>query len=219
MAERGGFEPPIRLHVCRISSAVHSTTLPPLRPLPRRSGPSCSKVSRRWDDGRPDGAASNQPRHWSAPCERAGLLSKPGPRAQGPRDTIFAEGPHSGHVSSFVVLYCDCARRNAVVLVLLRDGRSRSPARGSIARQVSKAAAHSRFQGTSCGIRCRTTRRPLRNGATGEPRSALSRQVRGLVTGCRANRSGSFGQTTPGRGASSVSSAVRRSHAAASCCR
>ena len=30
-AERGGFEPPIRLPVCRISSAVHSTTLPPLR--------------------------------------------------------------------------------------------------------------------------------------------------------------------------------------------
>jgi hypothetical protein len=115
MAERGGFEPPIRLHVCRISSAVHSTTLPPLRPLPRRSGPSCSKVSRRWDDGRPDGAASNQPRHWSAPCERAGLLSKPGPRAQGPRDTIFAAGPHSGRVKSLAVLRCDCARRNAVV--------------------------------------------------------------------------------------------------------
>ena len=31
MAERGGFEPPIRLPVCRISSAVHSTTLPPLQ--------------------------------------------------------------------------------------------------------------------------------------------------------------------------------------------
>src|ERR1700722_7906405 len=31
MAEREGFEPPIRLPVCRISSAVHSTTLPPLR--------------------------------------------------------------------------------------------------------------------------------------------------------------------------------------------
>ena len=31
VAERGGFEPPIRLRVCRISSAVHSTTLPPLR--------------------------------------------------------------------------------------------------------------------------------------------------------------------------------------------
>src|SRR4051812_36172949 len=30
MAEREGFEPPIRLPVCRISSAVHSTTLPPL---------------------------------------------------------------------------------------------------------------------------------------------------------------------------------------------
>jgi hypothetical protein len=30
MAEREGFEPPIGLHLCRISSAVHSTTLPPL---------------------------------------------------------------------------------------------------------------------------------------------------------------------------------------------
>ena len=31
LAEREGFEPPIRLPVCRISSAVLSTTLPPLR--------------------------------------------------------------------------------------------------------------------------------------------------------------------------------------------
>ena len=31
MAEREGFEPPIRLPVCRISSAVLSTTQPPLR--------------------------------------------------------------------------------------------------------------------------------------------------------------------------------------------
>lgn len=79
----------------------------------------------------------------------------------------------------------------------------------------------SRVQGTSCGVRCRTTRRPLRGngGLRGEPRSAHSRQVRVAATGCRANRSGSFGQTTPGRGASSVSSAVRRSHAAASCWR
>src|SRR5215213_1593069 len=30
LAERGGFEPPIRLPVCRISSAVLSTTQPPL---------------------------------------------------------------------------------------------------------------------------------------------------------------------------------------------
>src|SRR5215208_6240302 len=34
LAERGRFELPIRLPVCRISSAVHSTTLPPLR-MPR----------------------------------------------------------------------------------------------------------------------------------------------------------------------------------------
>jgi hypothetical protein len=31
LAEREGFEPPIRLPVCRISSAVLSTTQPPLR--------------------------------------------------------------------------------------------------------------------------------------------------------------------------------------------
>jgi hypothetical protein len=36
VAEREGFEPPIRLPVCRISSAVHSTTLPPLRISGRR---------------------------------------------------------------------------------------------------------------------------------------------------------------------------------------
>ena len=35
MAEREGFEPSIPLRVCRISSAVHSTTLPPLREVSR----------------------------------------------------------------------------------------------------------------------------------------------------------------------------------------
>ena len=41
VAERGRFELPIGLHLCRISSAVHSTTLPPLRRLawkPRSRG-------------------------------------------------------------------------------------------------------------------------------------------------------------------------------------
>ncbi len=40
MAERGRFELPIDLRLCRISSAVHSTTLPPLRETLRlgRSG-------------------------------------------------------------------------------------------------------------------------------------------------------------------------------------
>ena len=33
MAEREGFEPPVRLRVLRISSATRSTTLPPLRML------------------------------------------------------------------------------------------------------------------------------------------------------------------------------------------
>ena len=38
MADREGFEPPIPLHVCRISSAVHSTTLPPVRGRSGRGG-------------------------------------------------------------------------------------------------------------------------------------------------------------------------------------
>ena len=33
LAEREGFEPPIPLRVCRISSAVLSTTQPPLQPF------------------------------------------------------------------------------------------------------------------------------------------------------------------------------------------
>jgi hypothetical protein len=36
MAEREGFEPPVRLPVLRISSAARSTTLPPLRPFGSR---------------------------------------------------------------------------------------------------------------------------------------------------------------------------------------
>jgi hypothetical protein len=33
MAESEGFEPPIALRLCLISSQVHSTTLPPLRSI------------------------------------------------------------------------------------------------------------------------------------------------------------------------------------------
>jgi hypothetical protein len=39
LAEREGFEPPIRLPVCRISSAVHSTTLPPLQTITKQKNP------------------------------------------------------------------------------------------------------------------------------------------------------------------------------------
>lgn len=48
LAEREGFEPPIGLHLCRISSAVHSTTLPPLLKAPYRSrAPVVGGVNRR----------------------------------------------------------------------------------------------------------------------------------------------------------------------------
>src|SRR6266566_2754579 len=53
VAEREGFEPPIGLHLCRISSAVHSTTLPPLQ-APKRtaSRPRSGRVL--GEDGGPD---------------------------------------------------------------------------------------------------------------------------------------------------------------------
>src|SRR4029077_3643179 len=41
LAEREGFEPPIPLRVCRISSAVLSTTQPPLR---RPNGPEKARI-------------------------------------------------------------------------------------------------------------------------------------------------------------------------------
>src|SRR6202030_819203 len=50
LAEREGFEPPIRLPVCRISSAVHSTALPPLRKLATRPE-RCGAVSSGAGDG------------------------------------------------------------------------------------------------------------------------------------------------------------------------
>src|SRR5215467_15013048 len=44
VAEREGFEPPIRLPVCRISSAVLSTTQPPLHPGRARARPAAGAV-------------------------------------------------------------------------------------------------------------------------------------------------------------------------------
>src|SRR5712675_3431978 len=54
LAEREGFEPPIGLHLCRISSAVHSTTLPPLLGVPTLNGrpPAVGASSRRGRRGR-----------------------------------------------------------------------------------------------------------------------------------------------------------------------
>src|SRR5260370_19157500 len=55
MAEREGFEPPIGLHLCRISSAVHSTTLPPLQ-APWRLIPQPRSGRVLGEDGGPDKA-------------------------------------------------------------------------------------------------------------------------------------------------------------------
>jgi hypothetical protein len=60
MAEREGFEPPIGLHLCRISSAVHSTTLPPLQgpPNPGPKPPWSGRVL--GEDGWPDKARNDK---------------------------------------------------------------------------------------------------------------------------------------------------------------
>jgi hypothetical protein len=44
VAEREGFEPPIGLHLCRISSAVRSTTLPPLQGAKSGQAPRSGRV-------------------------------------------------------------------------------------------------------------------------------------------------------------------------------
>ena len=44
LAERVGFEPTVSLHPRRISSAVHSTTLPPLREVIRHGGSPCRSM-------------------------------------------------------------------------------------------------------------------------------------------------------------------------------
>lgn len=74
MAERGGFEPPIRLHVCRISSAVHSTTLPPLRPDIRREAGSSGQGMQ----GLAGLHRSLRPRRGRRRFRRVGSLSKSG---------------------------------------------------------------------------------------------------------------------------------------------
>src|ERR1700738_825206 len=60
VAEREGFEPPIGLHLCRISSAVHSTTLPPLQEAKTgRFSPTVGASSRRGWRGRQGAEAKN----------------------------------------------------------------------------------------------------------------------------------------------------------------
>ena len=50
LAEREGFEPPVRLPVLRISSAARSTTLPPLQSRRVEAGAACSPHARRWQE-------------------------------------------------------------------------------------------------------------------------------------------------------------------------
>src|SRR5437763_17220246 len=62
MAEREGFEPPIRLPVCRISSAVHSTTLPPLHSGAREVSPRAGKyLAKPAERNKIEARADNQP--------------------------------------------------------------------------------------------------------------------------------------------------------------
>src|ERR1700676_3321632 len=69
VAEREGFEPPIGLHLCRISSAVHSTTLPPLQ-APWRVIPHPRSGRVLGEDGGADKARSQDSR-WARQAKRS----------------------------------------------------------------------------------------------------------------------------------------------------
>ena len=60
VAEREGFEPPIGLHLCRISSAVHSTTLPPLLKAPSQGAGPLWLGALIGEDGGPDKACERE---------------------------------------------------------------------------------------------------------------------------------------------------------------
>lgn len=75
MAERGGFEPPILLRVCRISSAVHSATLPPLRA--RRAGFKSFRALPPRNQGPPQSPAPQPPTPRRAPAAASQPLCRP----------------------------------------------------------------------------------------------------------------------------------------------
>src|SRR4051812_5368190 len=75
VAEREGFEPPVRLRVLRISSAARSTTLPPLRgethlATRQRVGPGVSTVAP--PEARPLATSGQQLPHWRRSRRRGG---------------------------------------------------------------------------------------------------------------------------------------------------
>src|ERR1700689_66555 len=74
MAEREGFEPPVRLHVLRISSAARSTTLPPLR-----------RACVGWESGARVGAAISMEGGAGASVRRCGCGRRRGRRRGGGR--------------------------------------------------------------------------------------------------------------------------------------
>jgi hypothetical protein len=76
LAERVGFEPTVRLPVHRISSAAHSTSLPPLREDARRGAPKGAWTGRRaarLDDG--EGLAKSPCGTFPGIAHRIGVVS------------------------------------------------------------------------------------------------------------------------------------------------
>ncbi len=199
MAERGGFEPPIRLHVCRISSAVHSTTLPPLRPLPRRSGPSCSKVSRRWGRRASGwrGFKSTEALVGALRARRslikAGAACTRAPRHDFRLKAAFrAREELRGHL-----LRRRATERRRSSCGCAMAGRPRRSRRNCSARVSRGSPRVTRVQATCFGARCRTTylpskKRAFHGGSRAGP-SAVSYGVSSPVAG----RTGRAALATP----------------------
>ena len=94
MAEREGFEPPVRLPVRRISSAVLSTTQPPLRGGGRAGR---RYVAKRWPRNKGGRGSGRGRRHHDQTCSgRPRVCRHPFPAARGrerPRDVARRDKP------------------------------------------------------------------------------------------------------------------------------
>src|SRR3954469_22782964 len=95
LAEREGFEPPIRLPVCRISSAVLSTTQPPLQAGRGRISRVASYVAKRLEPNKRGSPAATA---WRARPEAANPLPALLASARSAPSPARGEGPATAAV-------------------------------------------------------------------------------------------------------------------------
>lgn len=247
MAERGGFEPPIRLPVCRISSAVHSTTLPPLRPSARIVRAASSLRRAEPVRPRPPASAAELPRHGRRLSARRSLIKAgclgTSEKARGPLRRPAERPPGVGKPRQIALDETDEPSPGH----RQREDRGHpSPGSRPLWRRLPgcRRLAACGVRSPSCGVRCgrwsdmqRRTDRVRRHDRTGAAPDATLRTTMQREDGAEgrgparaapwrvyraggARSDGRAGQeTTGGSGASRSSSPASSVQAASSCCR